>query len=137
MDVKRFPETTFLFVEFPEEGIELGKSFQYKRPFGDSEVTYDVTPTKIEGNTIVLNLVMKQSYETMEDEAKNLTKVEKDACTRVKTDVSGTGTAIYDSVKGQLLRMELNADSTSVATPLKGGEPEKRQLKTTTTVRRG
>lgn len=137
LDVKRFPETTFLPVEFPEEGIEVGKSFQYKRPFGDSEVIYDVTPTKIEGNTISLALKVSQTYETLEDEAKNLTKIEKDAFLRVKTEVSGTGTATYDSVKGQLMRFELFADSSSVATPIKGGEAEKRKLKTKMTVKRG
>ena len=136
LDVKRFPETTFLPVEFPEDALEVGKSFEYKRPFGDSVVNYVVTPTKIEGNTISLTLKVSQSYETLEDESKNLTTKEADAIYKVKTEVAGSGTATYDTQKGQLTKMELTADSSSTATTIKGGETEKRQLKTKMTVKR-
>lgn len=134
LDVKRFPEISYLPVEFPAEGIEMGKSFQYKKAFGDSDVTYTVTPEKLEGATLFLKVQMEQVYETLEDEAKNLTVKAVDAAYKVRTSVKGEGTVEFDADKGRVIRSKFVANATSDVTAIKGGEASKRDLKTTVTV---
>lgn len=136
LDAKRFPETTFMPVEFPKDGMTVGTPFTYTKPFGDSLVTYKVTPAKVDDSKMTLDLVLTQSYETLEDEAKNLTTKEAEAAYRVKTTVSGSGTAVFDGEKHSLTTMSLSANSQSTVTPIKGGPTENRALKTTISVKR-
>jgi hypothetical protein len=134
LDVKRFPEISYLPVEFPVGGFEIGKSFEYKKAFGDSDVTYVVTPQKQEGSTLLLKVSMKQEYNTLEDEAKNLVTKDVDAFAKVKTLVSGEGVVEFDSEKGRVIRSKTVADATSTAVEIKSGATTKRELKTTVSV---
>lgn len=136
LDVKRFPESTYLPVEFPESGFELGKSFSYKKNFGDSPVNYEVTPKSIEGTKLTLSVKMSQEFDSFEDEAKNMTKKKEDAFYEVSTKVDGTGTITFDTAKGQLEKSEYIALSTSVSKEIKSEKKEDRKLKTTVTVTR-
>lgn len=131
LDVKRLPETTYMPVEFPEGGYEIGKPFSYSKDFGDSKVFYTVTPERVEGNTLFVSLTMKQDFETLEDEAKSVTTKTEDAFWKVKTSTQGKGTATFDISAKALKEMKITADSTSVAKAVKGSEEENRKLKST------
>ena len=54
LDVKRFPDITYLPLEFPMEPIHQGASFRFVKPFGDGPVEYEVTPTNVGANTVQL-----------------------------------------------------------------------------------
>ncbi len=74
LDVKRFPDITYLPIEFPAEGIEEGKSFKFKKPFGDGPVEYEVTPTAITADKVTLALTIDQTYIVFEDARKRPTE---------------------------------------------------------------
>ena len=98
--------------------------------FGDSEVSYVATPTKLENDTLHVDIKLKQAYDNFEDEAKNVVK-EKDAVSKVHTVVNGTGTIDFDLKKGMVTSSKVEADSVSNATDIKTGNVTERKLKTT------
>jgi hypothetical protein len=134
LDVKRFPDITYLPIEFPEEGVGIGVPFKFQKKFGDSAVDYQATVTGVEGSTVKVAVKMTQAYETLEDEAKNLTTVEKDAFYRVTTKVDGEGTFEFDANRMILVKSKLVGVSVSKATEIKSGKSSDRKLTTTLSV---
>lgn len=130
LDAKRFPDVTFLPVEFPVGGIEEGKSWTYKKPFGDSEVTFTVTPAQIQEGEAKLKVDLVQHYDTLEDSAMGVVTEESQAESKVSTDVLGHGTAVFDRKKGLVSAFELKADATSEVTNLKSKAKSTRKLST-------
>ena len=130
LDIKRFPDITFLPVEFPADGIEQGKPFSYSREFGNSAVNYTVTPTSIDDNQVSLDLKLNQDYTNQEDDARNVAKDPKDAVAEVKTHMQGTGKVVFDRHLGLVKSMHLDADAASVVTDLKTKATSSRDLKT-------
>jgi hypothetical protein len=130
LDVKRIPDITFLPVEFPAEEIAVGKEWRYKKPFGDSDVAYVVTPSEITDELIRLDIRLEQTYRTHEDENRNATTNEREFFWKIDTHVTGAGQAVFDRKLGLVRSMKIEADAVSDATPNRG-EPVKRQLKTT------
>jgi hypothetical protein len=116
LDVKRFPDITYLPLQLPEGEAAEGKAYTFKRTFGDSDITYTVTPTKIGDETVEMTVAVSQTYEVLEDEGKEVVKSEKDAVARVRTDMSGTGTATFDRKLGvfKIVNVTANADSAVV-----------------------
>jgi len=135
LDVKRFPDITFLAVEFPPEGIEVGKAFSYTRTFGSSEVAYTATPTVINDGEVDLDLHMSQAYNNQEDEAHNIVKDEKDAVASVATKVDGKGAVVFDRKIGLIRSVDLAATADSIVTDLKTKVETTRNLKTTLRVK--
>lgn len=134
LHVKRFPDITYLPLEFPTEGVEVGKSWTYSKSFGDADVVYTVTATKIEGDTLSMDVSLAQEYTVLEDEAKNVVEA-KDAVATVVTKLTGKGTAEFDLRKGAVRRLQIDADAASTVVDLQTKEKSQRQLKTTLKVR--
>jgi hypothetical protein len=135
LDVKRFPDITYLPIQFPEEGVEVGKAFSYRKTFGDSEVLYRVTPKAIDDKTVTLEITLEQSYEVWEDEGKNVVEKEADAIARVATQLTGKGNATFDRVRKIVSALKIVATADSVVRDVKTGEKSKRKLDTTLEVR--
>lgn len=134
LDVKRIPEISYMPVQFPA-AMEEGKSFIYKKPFGESEVEYEMTP-KMDGNILRLTVKMKQSYGFMEDESFNKVDAKTDAKFEIATNVTGTGTIDFDTSKGRLISSKIVADAASVVTEIKTTKKTNRKLRTTVECRR-
>jgi len=130
LDPKRFPDISYLPVEFPSEGIELNKPFKFKRQFGDTPVEYEVTPTAISDDSATVSIKLAQTYTTFEDARRNSVE-EADAATKVTTKVEGAGTAVFDLKKGLVRNMELKADAASHLINLKSQVESDRKLTTT------
>lgn len=131
LDVKRFPDISYMPVEFPAEPLELGRAWTYRKRFGDSDVVYTATPTAIDDRQIVLKLAASQEYEVLEDEAKQVVADESAAVARVKTRLTADGTATFDRARGLLLKLSLQGLAASEAKDLKSGQAAKRDLKST------
>ena len=131
LDIKRFPEVSFLAIEFPAEGIEQGKAWTYSRQFGESTVAYTVTPTSIADGRVEMILKLTQNYEGHEDEAHSLVKDIKDAVADVKTHVEGSGTVVFDSAAGLIRALHMEANAASASTDLKTKAVTTHNLKTT------
>lgn len=127
---KRFPDITFVPVEFPESGVEIGRPFSFRKSFGDSQVEYTMTPKAEKDGVLELDVAMKQSYEVLEDESVTVVEKEEDAVARVKTDVKGTGRILFDLQKGHVRSVDVTANADSKVTELKSGKTSDRKLKT-------
>ncbi|MEZ0326650.1 MAG: hypothetical protein ACAH95_12160 [Fimbriimonas sp.] len=130
---KRFPDITYLPLEFPVEGVELGKEFRFTKPFGDSNVEFSVTPETITEDAATLSIKMKQAYLQFEDKYGNAVE-EKLGTAKVSTDVQGTGQATFDRKSGIVSKLNVVAIANSTATELASGKQSDRKLKTTLTV---
>jgi hypothetical protein len=131
LDIKRFPDITFLAIEFPTTEIDLNKSWSYSREFGDSKVDYTVTPVASSGDTLSLEVKMSQEYEEKEGDSFEAVKNSKDATYDVKTDVNGTGKVEFDLKRGLVRKFHLDADAVGNVTEIGSGKTSKRDLKTT------
>lgn len=134
LDVKRFPDLTYLAIEFPADGVEAQKPFSYSRAFGDSQVNYTITPTIVTPSEIDMNVKLTEDYENQEDDAHNLTKDPRDAAADVKTHVQGAGTVVFDVEEGMIRKVDIKSEAHSTVTDLKTKAVSKRDLKMGLTV---
>lgn len=134
LDAKRFPDITYLPIEFPEGPLEPDKSFSFEKKFGDSKVSYTVTLKRQEGETLFLSLKLNQAYETLEDEAKNVVTKPDDAFAKVTTTVSGEGEIQFDVKQGVVVKSKVVADAVSKVVEIGSEAKSERKLKTTVSV---
>jgi hypothetical protein len=132
LDPKRFPDISYLPVEFPTGGIEQGKTFEFSKAFGDSQVVFKVTPVAIAEATVNLELRMTQEYSQFEDRFGN--PVEAKPAIKVVTRVTGEGVGAFDRRRGIMAKLQVVANAASVATDLGSGKTSERKLKTTLSV---
>ncbi|MCB8932212.1 MAG: hypothetical protein M9921_14295 [Fimbriimonadaceae bacterium] len=131
LHVKRFPDITYLTVEFPDSEPEVGVSWTYTKAFGDSNVETTITPRKIDESVVEMDVAVDQTYTVLEDEGTNVVESEKDAVASVTTHVAGKGRAVFDRTLGAMRSFEVVATATSEVRDLKSGVKTERALKTT------
>lgn len=134
LDVQRFPDISYLPIQFPVEGVEQDKPFSFKKAFGDSDVTYVVTPTKIDDASVQMAIKLTQQYVTFESAKKQVVE-EKEAAAKVVTDLDGSGTATFDRKRGFVSRLKIDAEAVSKVTNLQTKEQTERRLKTGLAIR--
>ena len=130
LDVRRFPDITYLPIEFPADGISEGKSWTFSKVFGESELTYTCTPTAIRNDRALIGVKVRQEYEVLEDEGLEVVKREDDAVARVKTVMTGDGEVIFDLKQGIAAKVRMTNDAVSTAVNLKSNKATVRKLKT-------
>lgn len=135
LDVKRFPDITYLPIEFPEAGIEEGKPFTFKKQFGDSDVAYTVTPISIKDDLVVFDVKLAQTFLVLEDGGGNVIKSESDAVKRVTTNLSGSGKVVFDRKLGLVSSVDIEADAQSKAVDTRSKSESARTLKTVLNVK--
>lgn len=116
LDVKRFPDITYLPVVFPEGGVAEGQSWSFTKKFGDTEVSYQATATQIEGDLLTLDVDVEQEFTVYEDAALQTLPDEKNAVTRATTKMTGEGTVVFDLSRG--VATETTMVNTAVTTPV-------------------
>lgn len=135
LDVKRFPDISYLPVQFSPDPLAMGLKWSYQKPFGDSTVTYTCEVSEIKDTEVRLNVRVLQNYTVFEDSSMNVvpdpaTDSESDAENRVTTDVKGEGTATFDRKRGVFKNYEVKAEAVSKVVPLQGGTATERKLTT-------
>lgn len=130
LDVKRFPDISYIPIQFPAEGVEEGKSFTFAKAFGDSDVTYEVTPTKITDSEIQMSLKVNQRYEVLENDQVQVVTDPSLATARVHTEMVGSGTAKFGRALGYVTQLKLEALVTSRVEDLASKKIQERKLKT-------
>lgn len=128
LDVKRFPEITYLPIELKGGEIEVGDKWKFTRLFGDSPMNYSCEVQKLDAGRATIAVVVDQSYELLEDETLEIVKNEKDAANRVKTELKGSGTVVFDTSTGRAVSVEMKNHSVSQVRPIEGGKPSERVL---------
>ena len=56
LDVKRFPDITYLPVEFPNKELAIGDKWSFEKSFAGSPVTYECELTKLDEKTATISL---------------------------------------------------------------------------------
>jgi len=130
LDIKRFPDITYLPIEFGAEPPVVGQTWTFEKAFGDSRVVYRCTPVSLTEDSVKLKLSIKQTYETWEDAGLNVVEKEADAVAKVSTALDGEGEAEFDPKRGIIKHLLMEATAVSEVKPTDGTATTTRRLKT-------
>jgi hypothetical protein len=133
LDAKRFPDITYVPLEFPEGGIELGKEWSFKRTIAGADATYTVKPSKITDQAVDLDVKIDQTSEAFEDANHNPSK-EADGAFKVTTTLTGKGQATFDRALGVVSLFTGQTTAVSSVVDLKNKKAAERRLLTTVRV---
>ena len=131
LDVKRFPDITYVPIQFPTDGATVGQEWSFKKPFGESDMLYSCRLMKVTDGIAKIAVQIEQEYEVLENAALEVVKDEADAERRVKTTIGGAGVVYFDTRAGMVQEVLMVNEATSVATSLIDGEVTERVLMTT------
>lgn len=129
LDAKRFPDVSYLPIEFPLDGIEQGKPFEFKKRFGDTDMAYTVTPTRLGDAEIELSVVTAQDYDGYEDASHNAVAAS-GAAFHLRTHVDGKGFVKFDLGRHLVSAVHIEANATTHVETMKGAPALDRDLKT-------
>lgn len=135
LDVKRFPDITYLPIQFSSDEIAAGSTWTFSKKFGESDLNYTCTTKSVTGDIAEIDVAVKQEYEVMENEALEVVKKPEDAVSRVKTVMTGVGKIKFDLSKGLATAVEMKNSATSTAVDIKTKKETVRKLVTTLTVK--
>lgn len=130
LDPRRFPEITYLPVEFPKAGVRIGEAFRFRRPIGGSDVQYTVTPTHISEEIVEMDVAISQTIEGFEDSSGAVLSGPTGATWKVATNLTGSGKVVFDRKLGIARTIAVDADARSRMESLVGPETRERNLKT-------
>lgn len=122
LDVKRFPDLTYLPVIFPKEGISEGLEWQFEKDFGGSPVRYQVKVASIRNDLARLEVKVHQEYKTLEDAALQIVADPANATAEVTTVMNGRGEVLFDLKAGQVRSAKMTNDSVSTPRDPKTGK---------------
>lgn len=128
LDPKRFPDITYVPIEFPSAGVEEGKSFTFMRPFAGVNLNYTVTPTKVTDDEVDMTLALSAHDEYLVDAAHGITTSQSDASASVVADTTGDGTATFDRKKNLIENVSVKMTTVSKETDLSTKQVTPHQL---------
>lgn len=113
LDVKRFPDITYLPIELPAGEVAVGDQWSFKKSFGGADLDYTCTLSKVDDDRMTVGVKVKQEYTVLENDALEIVKDRADAVAEVTTTMNGTGTVIFDSENGHVVSVVMNNKSVS------------------------
>jgi len=136
LDVKRFPDITYLPIEFPMEDLKVGQNFEFTKPFGESTAHYQATPTALDDEKVEMKVEFQQAYTSYEDETHNPVADAAHAESRIDTKVEGTGAATFDLRSKLIDRVTMTVRAHGDVSNLKSQKTSARDLTTVLDVKR-
>jgi hypothetical protein len=132
LDVRRFPDITYLPVELSGKELKVGENWRFERLFGSAPMQYDCTVTQVrDSDRVTIAVKVHQEYEVWEDETLEVVPEEKGATSRVKTTLEGSGVVTFDLKKGVAVGAEMKNATTSDVHDIKSGKTTTRKLNST------
>lgn len=135
LDIKRFPDISYLPIELPDGSVDVGATWRFERQFGSTPLKYECKVTKIHGALVSIDVGVQQTYSVLEDEALEVVIDEKAAVRRVDTKLSGKGSVTFDASAGVATKVDMTALSVSQVVDLKTARTSERKLANTLAVR--
>lgn len=136
LDVKRFPDITYMPLELPESGLEAGKSWTFTKQFDGAPMNYQCVVQSVDGDKGVVSVKVNQKFDTLENEAMEIVTDPAKAVRKVQNTMTGTGTVTFDLKVGAVSGFEMVNNSTGQVEMIKTGLKSERKLKTTIKVNR-
>lgn len=130
LDAKRFPDVSYLPIQFSSAPLEVGKTYEFDKVFNGSKVHYRVTPESISIETVQVKVELSQELSTYEDERANPVP-EAEAKVVVLTRLNGSGNGTFSRKSGLFQSFQVEAISTGEVKDKTGMKLKPRRLKTT------
>ena len=130
LDVRRFPDITYVPIIFPEAELVVGSEWEFEKPFSDGPMKYRCKLLKIDGDLITVHMEIEQEYVTLEDEALEVVDEREDAVRSVKTVMTGEGTVVFNVREGLVHSFHMSTDSTGEESSMDGETMNTRKLRT-------
>ncbi len=129
LDAKRFPDVSYLPIQFSKSEVTIGKSYEFDKVFSGSKVHYRVTPESITNESVLMKVELTQDLTSYEDDRANPVD-EADAKVFVRTKLTGNGSGVFSRKTGLFEKFSVVAISTGEVKDKKGAELKARHLKT-------
>jgi hypothetical protein len=130
LDVKRFPEITYVPIEFPDQEIRVGETWTFERDFGGSPVVYECTLSAASEDTAEIMVNIRQEFTVLENAALEVVSAREDAVAEVRTVLTGQGKVRFDTARGIATASEMTNEALSDVRNLATGDTNRRKLKT-------
>ena len=130
LDVKHFPDITYVPIELPNDGIEVGKEWKFSRDFGGAPIEYQCKAESVDGNNWIFAVKLKQSYTVYESPQFEVVAKKEDAVNETTTTMTGDGHVTFDSSAGKVIKATMTNTAVSDAKDLTTGEVKQRKLTT-------
>ncbi len=131
LDVKRFPDITYLPIEFPADALANGQTWTFKKSFGEADLNYTCTVSALTADEATIQVGVKQEYDVFENETAEIVKDQKDAESQVHTTLDGTGEVHFDIKRGIAKSVHMLNKSVSKLTDLATKAVKERKLDST------
>ena len=66
LDIKRFPDITYVPIQFPTDGAAIGQEWSFKKTFGESDMLYSCRLMKVTDGIAKIAVQIEQEYELLE-----------------------------------------------------------------------
>ena len=135
LDSQRLPEISYLPLVLDQDALAALKPYSFTRTFNSVPMKYQVTPGAIEDGHEKFEIAIDQETTTFEDAYGNPIP-EEGAKSKVRTVLTGKGTATFNIAKHMFDKVVVETNGDSDVTNMKTGKTSKRMLKTTLTILR-
>lgn len=135
LDVKHFPEITYLPIELPAEEVETGTKWEFQRDFGGAPIRYQCEALSNDSGVWKIKVHLDQTITDFENASIEVVKNKDEAVSEVTTTMKGDGTVEFDSTKGCVAGAAITNISNSVVKKLADGSVTHRALTTTATIK--
>ncbi len=136
LDSKRFPDVSYLPIQWPGKEAQIGVPFEFDKVFNGSKVHYRVTPESINIDTVVVKVELSQQLRTFEDLRANPVS-EETAAVIVDSKLVGSGSGVFSRKTGLFETFRVEAISEGTAVDKSGAARKPRKLKTILSIRTG
>jgi hypothetical protein len=133
LDSKRLPEISYVPLTIDRQAAAGGTPFEFSRKFNGAVMKYKVTPSPQDEFKQEFTIEVSQDSNSFEDAYGNPI-VEAMAKTKVKTVLTGKGSATFNMEKRMFDKVIVETNADSDVTIIKTGKTSKRSLKTTLTI---
>lgn len=130
LDVKRFPDVTFVPLELPTGGLSHGKTWTFQREFGGAPLTYECQVDQLTDGTANIRVRVQQTYTVLENDSLEIVEERGDAVREVTTEMTGAGFVLFDIERGLPLKTEMQNNAVSQARDLEDNTVAERKLTT-------
>lgn len=130
LDVRRFPDITYVPVEFASAETAVGDSWTFSRDFGGNPMEYTCQAVSEDDGLLRVKVEVRQEYSVLENDSLEVVSERSRAVNEVTTKLTGEGFVLFDAGRGAVRRAEMRNVAISEAKPLKGGDATVRKLTT-------
>lgn len=130
LDIKRFPEISFLPLELPEGGLAEGKAWTFSRTYNGVPMAYQAQVRAMKEGVAEVAVTVDQIATWYETANKQTAASKEGAASEVKTHLTGQGIVSFDTGRGVATKVEMDLKAADEVTDLKTGSKKERTLST-------